>query len=56
VLTTENLLEAYGTSLLHLEEGRIFVDDPAHTPVPGRHIHREKSIHPETSPRDYHQE
>jgi hypothetical protein len=24
--------------------------------VPGRHIHREKSIHPETSPRDYHQE
>lgn len=56
VLTTENLIEAYGTSLLHLDEGRIFVDDPAHTPVPGRHIHREKSIHPETSPRDYHQE
>jgi iron complex transport system ATP-binding protein len=56
VLTTENLIEAYGTSLLHLDQGNIFVDDPAHQPVPGRHIHREKSIHPETSPRDYHQD
>jgi manganese transport system ATP-binding protein len=56
VLTTENLTEAYGTSLLHLDGGNIFVDDPAHKPVPGRHIHREKSIHPETSPRDFHKE
>ncbi len=56
VLTTENLTAAYGPSLLHIDDGSIFVDDPAHQPVPGRHIHRQKSVHPETSPGEYHQE
>lgn len=56
VLTTENLTGAYGPSLLHIAEGSIFIDDPAHQPVPGRHIHREKSVHPETSPGEYHQD
>lgn len=56
VLTTENLTAAYGPSLLHIDDGKIFVDDPAHQPVPGRHIHRQKAVHPETSPGEYHQE
>ena len=54
VLTTEHLTVAYGTSLLHVDEGRIFIDDPAHLPVPGRHTHRERTIHTETSPSDLH--
>ncbi len=48
VLTQQNLVEAYGPSLLHVEEGRVFIDDPAHRPVIGRHAHRERSIHTET--------
>lgn len=48
VLTEENLVTAYGPTLLHVEKGRVFLDDPAHLPVPGRHSHRERSIHPET--------
>lgn len=56
VLTTENLTGAYGPSLLHIADGNIFVDDPAHQPVPGRHIHRKKTVHPETSPGEYHQD
>lgn len=47
-LTEENLVTAYGPSLLHVEKGRVFLDDPAHMPVPGRHAHRERSIHTET--------
>lgn len=54
VLTAEHLMEAYGPSLLHVEEGRIFLDDPAHLPVPGRHIHRDRTIHTEPSPGDRH--
>lgn len=50
VLTEENLLAAYGPSLLHAEQGRIFVDDPAHIPAAGRHSHRERSIHTEPDP------
>jgi manganese transport system ATP-binding protein len=56
VLTAENLTGAYGPSLLHIEGGNIFVDDPAHQPVPGRHVHRQKTVHPETSPGEFHQE
>ncbi|MGD2101147.1 MAG: zinc ABC transporter ATP-binding protein AztA [Acidimicrobiia bacterium] len=48
VLTNENLLAAYGPSLLHAEKGRLFIDDPAHRPVPGRHTHLERTIHTET--------
>lgn len=54
VLTAEHLVEAYGPALLHVEEGRIFLDDPAHRPVPGRHAHRERTIHTETSPTELH--
>ncbi len=53
VLTSENLAAAYGPSLMHVEEGRIFLDDPAHQPVPGRHLHRERIIHPEASPGEH---
>ena len=55
VITAENLGDAYGTSLLHVEEGgRLFVDDAAHDPAGGRHIHRDRSIHVESSQSDLH--
>jgi manganese transport system ATP-binding protein len=43
VLTLENLTAAYGPNLLHVEGEQLFIDDPAHRPVPGRHIHRDHS-------------
>lgn len=43
VLTITNLTEAYGPNLLHVEGEQLFVDDPAHRPVPGRHVHRDRS-------------
>ncbi|MGH8870572.1 MAG: metal ABC transporter ATP-binding protein [Acidimicrobiia bacterium] len=43
VLTLENLTAAYGPNLLHVEGERLFIDDPAHRPVAGRHLHRERS-------------
>lgn len=55
VLTEENLVDAYGPSLLHVEKGRVFLDDPAHTPVAGRHSH-ERSIHTERDRTDLHGE
>jgi len=44
VLTAENLTAAYGQSIVHIEDGGIFIDDPAHIPVPGRHVHQERSM------------
>jgi manganese transport system ATP-binding protein len=41
VLTVDNLTAAYGPNLLHVEGERLFIDDPAHRPVPGRHVHRD---------------
>ena len=54
VLTREHLSAAYGPSLLHVVEGEFFIDDPAHIPVPGRHVHLERSIHPDSPPVDTH--
>lgn len=48
VLSEQNLVAAYGPSLLHVERGRVFLDDPAHSPVGGRHQHRDRSIHTES--------
>jgi iron complex transport system ATP-binding protein len=48
VLTMEHLTEAYGPNLLHVEGERLFLDDPAHRPVAGRHLHRDRIIHVET--------
>lgn len=56
VLTTGHLTEAYGPALLHVSEGRIFIDDAAHAPVDERHVHRDRSIHTEASPADTHPE
>ncbi len=42
VLTAHNLTAAYGPNLLHLEADAVFLDDPAHLPVPGRHVHRDQ--------------
>jgi iron complex transport system ATP-binding protein len=44
VLTTGNLADAYGASLLHLDGDIVIADDPAHDPVPGRHVHRTKTM------------
>ena len=43
VLTAENLTVAYGPALLHVQQGRVFIDDDAHRPVEGRHSHRPPS-------------
>jgi manganese transport system ATP-binding protein len=57
VLTPDNLADAYGPSLLHIgDAGQLFVDDPAHAHLPGRHAHRERSIHTESSPTEFHGE
>jgi iron complex transport system ATP-binding protein len=53
-LSVENLTSAYGPSLLHLAQGQVFLDDPAHVEARGRHAHRERAIHTETSPTDFH--
>lgn len=53
VLTEANLVDAYGPSLLHVERGRVFLDDPAHAPVESRHVH-ERSIHTESDRTDLH--
>mgnify|MGYP001818386922 FL=1 len=55
VLTREHLVAAYGPSLLHVDDGgQLFLDDPAHTHLPGRHAHRERTIHTESSPDSVH--
>jgi manganese transport system ATP-binding protein len=43
VLSVENLTAAYGPNLLHVDGRQMFIDDPAHRPVPGRHVHRDRS-------------
>ncbi len=56
VLTPENLKTAYGPSLMHLDtmNGEMFMDDPAHIPVSGRHVHRERTIHVEGAESERH--
>ena len=54
VLSVDHLAEAYGPSLLHVTEGGFFLDDPAHQPVPGRHLHQERTIHAEPPSADEH--
>jgi manganese transport system ATP-binding protein len=56
VITAANLRLAYGSALMHVEDGRIFLDDAAHSPVDGRHLHRERTIHTETSQTHMHGE
>lgn len=49
VLTPANLREAYGPA-----GSAVWVDDPAHEPIGRRHVHRERSIHPEAPGSDLH--
>ena len=50
VLTRAHLVEAYGSSLLHVDDGgQLFLDDPAHSHLPGRHAHRERTMHADSS-------
>ena len=54
-LTPARLRAAYGPSLMHLEgDEDLFIDDPAHIPVPGRHLHRERTIHIEGAEAELH--
>ncbi len=53
VLTLDNLTDAYGASLLHVDGERLFVDDPHHHPTESRHTH-ERTIHVESTPTDTH--
>jgi manganese transport system ATP-binding protein len=55
VLTPENLREAYGSALLHVQDGKVLLDDAAHNPVSGHHVHRERVIHTEAEPSDLHE-
>lgn len=55
VLTEVNLVSAYGPSLLHVDDGgKLFIDDPAHSHLPGRHAHRDRVIHVEAVPDEAH--
>lgn len=45
VLTTELLKEAYGSAFLHVDGGRVFLDDPAHNPTDLRHTHLDRTNH-----------
>ena len=54
ILTTENLTAAYGQSLLHVDQGSVFIDDPAHIRMPGRHVHLQRTIHTDANPSDIH--
>jgi manganese transport system ATP-binding protein len=44
VLTAGNLTEAYGQNVVHVEDGGLFIDDPAHVPVEGRHVHHGRTV------------
>ena len=54
VLTEEHLRTAYGPGLIHMEDTRLFLDDPAHQHQATRHEHQDRSIHLEVSPTDRH--
>jgi len=54
VLTADHISAAYGAAIQHLDEGRIFIDDPAHLPASERHSHRERTIHTEADPSEVH--
>lgn len=56
VLAPDHLVDAYGAALLHVDGDRIFLDDAAHDPADRRHVHRERSIHTESSLEDTHGE
>jgi iron complex transport system ATP-binding protein len=55
VLTGENLEQAYGPSLLHVDTMQVLIDDPAHMPVPGRHVHRQRGVPVESADTDLHE-
>jgi ABC-type Mn2+/Zn2+ transport system ATPase subunit len=56
ILTRDNLVAAYGHALLHVDEGTMFIDDPAHIPIPGRHPQIQRTIHTDSNPSDRHPE
>jgi iron complex transport system ATP-binding protein len=55
-LSPENLALAYGIKVVQAADGRFVVDDPAHAPVAGRHVHLDRSLHLETPGSGLHRE
>lgn len=55
VLVLDNLIAAYGHSLLHVEGEELVIDDPAHNATATRHLHRERTIHVETPGSEQHE-
>ncbi len=55
-LSPENLALAYGIKVVQAADGRFVVDDPAHAPVAGRHVHLDRSLHLEIPGSGLHRE
>jgi manganese transport system ATP-binding protein len=55
-LSPENLALAYGIKVVQAADGRFVVDDPAHNPVPDRHVHLDRSLHLKTPGSGLHRE
>ena len=53
-LRADNVRSAYGAALLHAQDGRVFLDDAAHSHETERHVHRDMSIHTEADPEGFH--
>lgn len=56
VLTSEKLLSAYASSLVHGGAEAFQLDDAAHRPADKRHIHRQLAMHPEADPSHLHRD
>lgn len=55
VVTAENLVAAYGPSLVHVDQSLgLFIDDPAHAHSPDHHKHQDRTIHTEANVTDHH--
>lgn len=47
VIRAEVLQQAYGHRFVEVGGGLVILDDAAHRPAGGRHVHRQRSLHPE---------
>ena len=55
-LSPENLALAYGIKVVQTADGRFVVDDPAHAPAAGRHVHLDRSLHLESPGSELHRD
>ncbi len=54
IIRADVLEEAYGRRFVEVDGGLVILDDAAHRPAGGRHVHRERSIHAERPGTDLH--